>query len=182
MRAGYRSGALLAGAALFVLSGGLATAQNTKQSATTAGDSHFAREAASGGMLEVQLGQLAVQKSSNDRVKQFGQRMIDDHKKAGDELKNVASKDNISLPGAMSAKDKATYDSLSKLSGTAFDRAYMKDMVKDHTMDVSSFQKEANSGSNADLKTFAGNTLPTLQDHLKQARETNDSLGARSSR
>lgn len=150
--------------------------------AAKSSDMHFAQEAASGGKLEVELGKLAVQKASNERVKQFGQRMIDDHSKAGEQLKSVASKDNIQLPAELSAKDQATYDRLSKLSGTAFDRAYMRDMVKDHQNDVNEFQKEADNGSNSDLKTFASTTLPKLQDHLRMARETNDSLGARSSR
>jgi len=96
------------------------------------------------GVAEVQMGKPAVEKASNPQVKQFGQSMIDDHTKAGDQLKSVASKDNITLPADLNAKDKATYDSLSKLSGTAFDRAYMRDMVKDHQTDVNEFQKEAN--------------------------------------
>jgi len=97
------------------------------------------------GVAEVQMGKPAVEKASNPQVKQFGQSMIDDHTTAGDQLKSVASKDNITLPADLNAKDKATYDSLSKLSGTAFDRAYMRDMVKDHQTDVNEFQKEATS-------------------------------------
>jgi putative membrane protein len=183
-----KSGVLLTGAALLILSGGAAIAQKSDETKTATGqkestaDQKFVKEAASGGMAEVQLGQLAVQKASNSQVKQFGQRMVDDHTKANSELKSVASKDSITLPAEIDAKDKATYDSLSKLSGTAFDRAYMRDMVKDHTADVNEFQKEANNGANPDLKSFAGKTLPTLQEHLRLARETNNALGARSSR
>ena len=99
--------------------------------------------------------------------------MIDDHTKADDKLKDVASKDNlISLPTDMDAKDKATYNRLSKLTGPAFDRAYMKDMVADHKTDVAEFQKEATNGKNSDLKGFAADTLPTLQEHLKMAQDT----------
>jgi putative membrane protein len=134
-------------------------------------DTHFAKEAAQGGMAEVKLGQLAQEKGSNDAVKSFGKRMVDDHSKAGDKLKEVAAKESITLPTDISAKDQATYDRLAKLNGAAFDRAYAKGMVADHQTDVAAFQKEANGGKNDSLKSFASETLPTLQDHLKEAKE-----------
>src|ERR1700737_2206453 len=97
--------------------------------------------------------------------------MVDDHSKANDKLKEVASRESITLPNDLSAKDQATYDRLSKLNGAAFDRAYARDMVKDHETDVAAFQREANGGKDDSLKSFASETLPTLQDHLKQAKE-----------
>jgi len=144
------------------------------------GDAHFAKEAARGGMAEVKLGQLAQEKGSNDSVKSFGKRMVDDHSRAGDKLKEVASRESITLPSDISAKDQATYDRLSKLSGSVFDRAYARDMVKDHETDIAAFQKEANAGKTDSLKSFASETLPTLQDHLKQAKEMMKSVGATS--
>lgn len=132
-------------------------------------DSNFATKAAEGGLAEVEMGRLAVQKAQDPRVKQFGQKMIDDHTKAGDELKAIAARKNMILPTTMTAKDQATYDRLSKLSGAEFDKAYMSDMVKDHKTDVSEFQKEADHGSDPDLKVFAGKTLTTLQGHLQMA-------------
>ena len=141
------------------------------------GDSRFAKEAAQGGMAEVKLGQLAQDKGSNDAVKSFGKRMVDDHSKAGDKLKEAASKENVTLPTDISAKDRAIYDRLSKLNGAAFDRAYAKDMVKDHQTDVAAFQKESNSGKSQSLKSFASDTLPTLQDHLKEAKEMMKTVG-----
>jgi putative membrane protein len=141
------------------------------------GDAHFAKEAAQGGMAEVKLGQLAQEKGANDSVKSFGKRMVDDHSKAGDKLKEVTLRENITLPTDTSAKDQATYDRLSKLNGAAFDRAYARDMVKDHETDVAAFQKEANTGRDDSLKGFASETLPTLQDHLKQAKEMMKSVG-----
>jgi putative membrane protein len=134
------------------------------------GDTHFAKEAAQGGMAEVKLGQLAEDKGVSDSVKNFGKRMVDDHSKAGDKLKEVASRENITLPTEIAAKDQVTYDRLSKLNGAAFDRAYAKDMVKDHEGDIAVFQKEANGGKVDSLKSFASDTLPTLQDHLKEAK------------
>jgi len=143
-------------------------------------DAHFAKEAAQGGMAEVKLGQLAQEKGSSESVKSFGKRMVDDHSKAGDKLKEVASRENVTLPTDISAKDQAIYDRLSKLSGSAFDRAYARDMVKDHETDVAAFEKEANAGKTDSLKSFASETLPTLQDHLKQAKEMMKSVGATS--
>jgi len=143
-------------------------------------DTHFAKEAAQGGMAEVKLGQLAREKGSSDSVKSFGKRMVDDHSKAGDRLKEVAAKENIMLPTDIGAKDQATYDQLAKLSGAAFDRAYAKDMVADHQTDVAAFKKEANGGKSDALKGFASETLPTLEDHLKKAREMMKSVAGSS--
>jgi len=148
-----------------------AKANTTNVARPSIADTHFAKEAAQGEIAEVKLGKLAQDKGSNDSVKNFGKRMVDDHSKAGDRLKDVASQENIALPTDNSAKDQATYDRLSKLSGSAFDRAYAKDMVKDHEADVAAFQKEANGGKIDSLKSFASETLPTLQDHLKEANE-----------
>lgn len=134
-------------------------------------DKEFARKAAQGGLAEVKLGQLAEQNGSNDAVKQFGQRMVQDHSKANDQLKHAAAKENISLPGDLDFKDQAVYDALSKLSGAAFDKAYARDMIRDHQQDIAEFNSEANSGRRSAIKDFAEQTLPTLQDHLKQARE-----------
>lgn len=135
------------------------------------GDTTFANKAASGGMAEVKLGQLAADKGASDFVKQFGQRMVQDHSKANDDLKSVAAKDNITLPTDLDAKDQATYDRLSKLSGAAFDHAYLSDMMKDHKMDIALFQTEASSGKNSDLKDFATRTLPTLKQHLEMLQQ-----------
>jgi putative membrane protein len=140
-------------------------------------DSRFAKEAAQGGLAEVQLGRLAQEKGSNEAVKAFGKRMVNDHSKAGDKLKEAASKENVTLPANISAKGQATYDRLSKLNGAAFDRAYAKDMVKDHQTDVAMFQKEAKGGKSESLKSFASETLPTLQDHLKEAKEMMKAIG-----
>jgi putative membrane protein len=175
MRLRFKSGILLTGAGLFITLTGLATAQKSD-------DVRFAREAAMGGMMEVELGKIAVQKASSDKVKQFGQRMIDDHAKGGDELKGIAAKNNFNIPDQLDARHKAMVDRYANMSGTEFDRAYMRDMVKDHQTDIADFQKEANSGMNPDLKSWATTTLPTLQEHLRIAKETDSSVGVTSSR
>lgn len=133
-------------------------------------DATFVKKAASGGMAEVELGKLATQKASNPDVKQFGQKMVDDHSKANDQLKQVASEKHVTLPDGPSAKDKAMMTKLEGMSGDQFDRAYMENMVKDHKQDVAEFQKASKSSQDAQIKDFASQTLPTLQDHLKEAQ------------
>jgi putative membrane protein len=148
-----------------------ASRQTSPTAAETASDEKFVENAASGGMAEVRLGQLAEDKAQSPAVKNFAKRMVADHGKANNELKETASKENITLPASESARDRATYERLSKLSGAAFDRAYAREMVTDHTKDVSEFQREARSGKNGALKNFASSKTPVLEDHLKMAQE-----------
>ena len=136
----------------------------------SAADQAFVKKAAQGGMAEVELGKLATQKASSEDVKKFGQRMVDDHTKANDQLKQIAGNKGVTLPTDLDSKDQALKDRLSKLDGEKFDQAYMKNMVRDHTKDVSEFRKESTSGKDSDLKSFASQTLPTLEDHLKEAK------------
>ena len=140
-----------------------------KSAGMTMTDTTFVKKAARGGLAEVELGKLATEKASSEDVKKFGQRMVDDHGKANDQLKQVASEEHITLPEGLSAKDKATKDRLEKLSGAQFDRAYMRDMVKDHRQDVAEFEHASKSAHDPAVKSFATQTLPTLQDHLKEA-------------
>jgi putative membrane protein len=139
-------------------------------------DSKFAKDAAMGGMEEVQLGQLAAQKATDPDVKSFGQRMVDDHTKANDQLKQVASQKGMTLPTDLSTLQKHDMDKLSAMSGAAFDKAYVSMMVKDHKKDVADFKKEAKSGKDSDLKSFASTTLPTLQDHLKMVQDISSKM------
>ena len=134
-------------------------------------DKKFVMDAAVGGMEEVQVGQIAAQKASDPDVKNFGQHMVDDHTKANDQLKQVASQKGITVPSSLPASKQKDVDKLNKLSGAAFDKAYVSMMVKDHKKDISDFQKESKSGKDSDVKGFASNTLPTLQDHLKMIQD-----------
>ena len=148
------------------------TSANSKSSKTAAtADEHFMKKAAEGGLAEVELGKLAADKASSDDVKMFGQRMADDHSKANDELKSIASQKGVTLPEKLNAKDQALKDRLEKLSGKQFDQVYMHNMVRDHTKDVAEFQHEASNGKDAAVKDFAEKTLPTLKDHLNQAKQ-----------
>jgi len=150
------------------MSGTSSTASATTNLAR--GDRKFIEEAAKGGMAEVQLGKLAAEKAENPQVKQFGQRMVDDHSKANSQLQQLASTKNVSLPQDIDRSTQREYDRLQKLSGTQFDREYMKHMVSDHKKDVKEFQKEAKSAKDPDVKNFAQTTLPTLEERLRQAQ------------
>ncbi len=167
---------LLAG----ILLGQEATSSASSKDSTTStmSDAHFAKEAAAGGMAEVKMGQLAQEKGSNETVKSFGEKMVQDHSEANDKLKSVAGEQNIELPTTMTKQDQATYDRLSNLSGDAFDKAYARDMVSDHVKDIAAFKKEAAGGKNDAVKGFASDTLPTLETHLKMAHEMARAVGA----
>jgi putative membrane protein len=140
-------------------------------------DTMFATKAAQGGMAEVKLGQLAADKASDPDVKAFGQRMVDDHTKANDSLKSVTAAENMTLPTDINAKDQAMYDKLSQMSGADFDKAYVKDMVKDHEEDIKEFRKEADHGKDPQLKQFASTTLPVLQSHLDSIKSIESKMG-----
>jgi len=139
-------------------------------------DEQFAREAAQGGMAEVAMGQLAEERGSNSDVKAFAQRMIVQHSRANDQLKQVAAKVGIPLPNEMSPKDRSTQDRLSQLTAAEFDREYAKNMVEAHQKDLAAFQHESTTGKNQDLKAFASESLPMLRQHLNQAREMQKAL------
>src|SRR5438270_2570800 len=139
----------------------------------TSPDTQFEMRAAQGGLAEVKLGQLAVEKAGNSDVKAFGQKMIDDHTKANNQLKSIAEQQRMTLPSTMNAKDQALYDKLSNESPAEFDKRYMSGMVKDHEEDVKEFKKEATKGKDPQLRQFAAQTTPILEGHLEMAKSTN---------
>lgn len=134
----------------------------------------FAVEAANGGLLEVQLGTLALTKATTPEVKQFAQMMVDEHGKANNELKALAQQKNITLPTTMSDDYQKKYDKLNEKSGIEFDKEYMDLMVKDHKEDVRKFEKQAEKGDDSDIKAWASRTLPTLKHHLEVAEATEE--------
>lgn len=139
-------------------------------------DAAFAVEAANGGLLEVQLGTLAVTKASSPRVKQFGQMMVEDHTEVNNELKALAQRKNITLPTVMGDKHQRKYDNFAEKSGSDFDKAYMDLMVEDHKEDIRKFEEQAKDGNDPELKAWASAKLPTLQQHLREAEQIQESL------
>jgi len=178
---------LLASAALIGLMAQPALAEGeekTQQQAAPAGqqlaqtDLEFATKAAQGGLMEVRLGELAQQQAASDEVKQFGQRMVEDHGQANEQLKQIADSKGIELPQEMPKDAQQLHDELQQKSGAEFDQAYMDEMVSDHEKDVEEFKQYVETGQDPDLTSFAEQTLPTLQHHLQLARETQEQVTA----
>jgi putative membrane protein len=130
-----------------------------------------------GGMAEVETARLALTKASSDAVKQYAQKMIDDHTAANTELMGIASSKGITLPTAPDAKHRAMMARMEKLSGEAFDREYvMMAGHKDHEKMEKLFRDESTRGRDADLKAFAAKTLPVVQQHLQMARDLHSKM------
>lgn len=153
--------------------GANASAPNVKPAASpatkaasklSAADKTFMMNAAKGGMMEVELGKQASQNTQNADVKKFGKRMVTDHSKANGELMALAKEEGVTLPGA---KSPGKWKS---------DKDYMADMVKDHQQDLAEFQKEAQSGTDPDVKAFAAKGAKMVSAHLKLAQETQAKL------
>lgn len=156
---------------------GMAT--DTSSSRTSSGQkpdkatTDFIMKAASGGMMEVELGQAAQQNAQNQRVKDFGAMMVTDHTNANNELKTIASSKSVDVPATLMPDHQKHVDMLKNKTGAEFDKAYMKMMLDDHKKDIGEFKKASTGSTDADIKTFAGKTLPTLQKHLDSAQAIN---------
>jgi putative membrane protein len=134
-------------------------------------DKVFVSKAMQGSMAEVQLGQLTLQKSNNAQVKEFAQRMIDDHTKLNEQMKPVAQQLGVTVPDQVSKNDRKTMAKLQSLSGSAYDQAYIKDMVKDHKQDLTEFQMEASSGQDQTVKDAANQGSKVIAQHLQMAQQ-----------
>jgi putative membrane protein len=139
-------------------------------------DQAFVKEAIQGDLSEVKVGQLAQQKGQSQDVKSFGQMLQQDHSQNLQQAQQLAQQVSVTPPTEPNAKQKAMYDKLSKLNGAQFDKAFAKDMVKDHKEDIAKFQKEAKS--KGEVAQFAQQTLPVLQKHLQTAQSIQNSGAA----
>ncbi|WP_026260008.1 DUF4142 domain-containing protein [Segetibacter koreensis] len=147
------------------------TGTNTTANAATAdtsmaNDSKFVLDAASGGLMEVELGKIAATNAASAKVKEFGRMMVTDHSKANTQLKAVAAKKNITIPATPAEEQQKHIDDLKTKKGADFDKAYVDMMVDDHKEDISKFEDESKNGKDADVKAFASKTLPVLNKHL----------------
>ena len=155
-----------------------ATGNNTNSATTSTAakmplskeDSLFVMKAAAGGMLEVQSGTTAQQNGVNDRVKNFGTMLVNDHTKANTELMAIASGRGITPPADLPADMKKHLADMTKMKGKSFDSHFITMMNTDHKKDIALFEKQANSGADAELKAFAAKTLPVLKMHLDTAQ------------
>ncbi len=136
--------------------------------------SDFMTKAASGGMMEVELGKLAAQKAQSKEVKDFGNMMVTDHTKVNEELKKLAQQKNIMLPDSMSESHMDHVKELRDKTGADFDKAYMDLMVSDHEEDVDMFQSAADEMQDPEVKNFATTTVVSLRQHLDRAKQVKD--------
>jgi putative membrane protein len=149
-------------------------------------DKVFVTNAADGGMFEVKAGEMAVAKGDSTSmgfmngdslsVKSFGRMMITDHTKVNEELKDLATRKGASVPTTLSAPKQQKLDSLSAVSGEAFNQMYAKMMVSSHEETVKLFQSQAASGNDAEIKSWASDKIPALQHHLETAQMMADSV------
>lgn len=139
-------------------------------------DAKFTTQAAVGGMAEVELGKLALEKSSNPQVKEFATMMVKDHGMANTELMAIAKQKNITLPSTVDDEHKKKMDDLSKKSGADFDKAYVDAMVSGHKSTLKLMEDELRDAKDADLKAFATKTAPIVQSHLVMINKINDSM------
>jgi putative membrane protein len=133
-------------------------------------DAAFLTTAARGGMAEVRLGQLAQTNGRSAAVRGFGQRMVDDHGRANQELAALAQRKQVTPPSGIGAEHQRVYDELAGLRGAAFDRTYARAMVEDHEEDLRAFQEEAQNGTDPDVRAFAARAVPLLREHLRMAQ------------
>ena len=140
-------------------------------------DRKFVENAARSGMAEVELGKLAQQHASNPEVKQFAERMMSDHGKAGETLREIGEKNGITMPAEPKHAERRELGKLAKLSGARFDREYMSHMVRDHQNDLKEFEKEEQHATQPDVKNFVEQTLPTLKEHLQMAKQAQVAVG-----
>lgn len=138
-------------------------------------DADFAVDVADGGLYEVQLSTLALTKATSPEVKKFAQMMVDDHTKASNELKALASEKGIALPDVLGEKKQKKYHDFERDEKKEnFDKNYMDQMVDDHKDMIDKFEKEAEDGKDADVKSWAAGKLSTLRHHLEEAERVRD--------
>jgi putative membrane protein len=148
-----------------------ALAKEKAAAAAAMTDQQFADFAAQTDMVEANLGQLAGTAASAQPVKDYGQMLATDHTKDFNQLFDVAKQASLNMPNAIDAEhNKAMIDPFQKLNGTAFDRRYAHEMVAGHTKAIAIYKKEAADAQNPALKSYAEQTLPTLQKHLDDAK------------
>jgi putative membrane protein len=141
-------------------------------------DQQFLIKAAQGGMMEVEAARLAQEKATNNEIKEYARKLEQDHSKANEQLKALAAQKNVDLPADV-GPHRAMLDKVKGMSGDEFDKQWVKMIVKDHKKDVNEFQKETTRSMDSDVRSFASATLPTLQEHLRQAQELEGSTRGR---
>jgi putative membrane protein len=152
------------------------SSQNKKMTTVDEASSKFLVDAANGGMAEVELGAMAQQKATNQRVKDFGAMMVHDHSAANEQIKSLAAQKNVTLPDSVSNDKRDDANNMNKKTGKNFDKDYMDKMVKDHENDISMFEKAVTNAKDPDVSSWADKTLKTLRMHLDSAKAVRSGL------
>jgi len=148
-----------------------ALAQKKAAAGATMSDQQFVDFAAQTDMVEANLGQLAGSVASAQPVKDYAQMLVTDHTNDYSQLYKVAQQANLTVPNAIDEENnKAMIGPFQKLKGAAFDHRYIEEMITGHTKAIAVYKKEAADAQNPALKSYAEQTLPTLQKHLDGAR------------
>src|SRR5580704_3372639 len=134
-------------------------------------DKMFVSRSLQSDMAEIQLGQLTLQKSKNEQVKQFAREMIDDHSQLGDKVKVFAKQIGVEIPNQVSKKDKAIIAKFQELSGSEYDQAYIKEMVKNHKKYLSELQMEGATGQDEAVKDAASQISQVIAQHLRMIEQ-----------
>jgi putative membrane protein len=161
------SSATRLGTALLAVGFLLAVPYAKAETVISMADTNFILAAAQGGMTEVKLGELAATNGMRDDVKEFGQMMVKDHTAINDDLKALAAQKGVTLPDSLDAKHQAMVDTMAALTGSEFDDAYIKGMIKAHQKDAKAFKAEAAATQDADLKSFLDKSIPVVEAHLQ---------------
>jgi len=153
-------------------------ATTSSGAALSEADRNFITQAAEGGMAEVRMGELGQEKATNSEVKSLAKTLQDDHQKANDELANIAKSKGFDMPSSMGSTHESAISALENKSGQDFDRAFVRDTIRDHKKDIAEFERAANDLQDPDLKAFAQKTVPILRNHLSSAEQASKSLGS----
>jgi putative membrane protein len=142
-------------------------------------DREFLEQAAQNGHAEISASRLALEKTRNEQVRAFAQRMVDDHTRSSEELKALAASKNLQVPTEPSMLQKGKEMLISGLSDDNFDRRYVNQMgVEAHEDNIELFDRAAREAQDAEVKAFATKSLPQLRSHLEAARSLRTTLEA----
>lgn len=131
----------------------------------------FLQQAAETNIAEQEMAEVAQERAAREDVKEYAKHIEQDHEKANEKLKSIAERKNVELPDEPNKPHKQQKEQLSKLEGAAFDRAYLKAQVQAHQKTIKTFEQQARTAQDPEVKQYAQQALPTLREHLEQAQQ-----------
>ena len=171
---------MIAAVAILAFAGFVASAEARSKTEAMNTAAHFAQELKSSGQFEIESSQLALKISSNDDIKKFAQKMIDDHTAADKKLAQTLKQANLPEPKyGMDEETRGLVSQLAALTGTTFDRDYVRDQIQGYEKAVELLAAYSKGGDNDALKQLASTLLPTINEHLQMAKALRSSVTAR---